>query len=143
MEVYSGFVYCKIIRLNHFFSNDAFLDKEESCNKLVVLKYFCAWYVWHASRMKMVDFHPISDSLKRLKWLEMWNPAFRFSRKDKTISRNKLHYASTFRGVYLYAKVERILSFKNLPYYVWFLWKVALKQLLWRHKRWIIASVDQ
>ena len=34
-----------LIRLNYFFSNDAFLDKEESCNKLVVLKYFCAWYI--------------------------------------------------------------------------------------------------
>ena len=62
------------------------------------------------------------------------------SRKDKTISRNKLHQASTFCGVYLYAKVERILFFKNLPHYVCFLWKVALKEEKKSSKEYVIFA---
>ena len=45
MEVYSGFVYRERVKLNQLFFIASFLDKKESCNKLVVLKYFSTWYV--------------------------------------------------------------------------------------------------
>ena len=62
------------------------LEKEKLCNKLVALQFFCARWLRHANRMKMVDFQPSWDSLNRV-WRV--NRKCCFSRKDKTISRKK------------------------------------------------------
>ena len=52
----------------------------------VALQFFCARWLRHANRMKMVDFQPSWDSLNRV-----WRVTQKccFSRKEKTISRKK------------------------------------------------------
>ena len=120
----SAFVNRQIIRLIQFSCNCAFLDKEESCKKLVVLQLFCTQQMWHASRMKMVDFQPGWDSLN---WcLDVKSKMSFFSEIPKYLRKENTWRFYLYQGL-LICKSRANLIFQVLPDYIWFLWTFALK----------------